>query len=155
MNPSPPLPPLSSLSWAETGHPAPETSDFLRVTDKGMRFKVHLSDIIRLEGTQSYTWIVLQDGRKFLNSVTLKVYEMQLQQQGFLRVHKKHMVNTRHISKLMEVDLTRNGVKKTCGLRLTNNEFIEWSRRRSKNQLTLAMLKTLLPETPYHYVYPS
>lgn len=50
-------------------------------------------DIVRLEASDCYTTLYLEDGRKFLSSKTIKVYEDHLPPKYFLRVHKSHLLN--------------------------------------------------------------
>ncbi len=53
-------------------------------------------DIIRLEASDSYTNIYLADGRRFMSSKNIKVYEHNLNKQMFFRTHKSHIINTMH-----------------------------------------------------------
>jgi two-component system LytT family response regulator len=61
-------------------------------------FKV--TDIIRLEGQRGYTFIYLQGKKPFIASRTLLHFEEMLQQFGFIRTHKSHLVNPRQISRI-------------------------------------------------------
>ncbi|MGB0137138.1 MAG: LytR/AlgR family response regulator transcription factor [Flavobacteriales bacterium] len=53
-------------------------------------------DIIHLEASESYTTIFLTEGRKFLSSKTIKIYEDKLNPQMFFRTHKSHIINITH-----------------------------------------------------------
>jgi len=50
-------------------------------------------DILRLEACDSYTKIFMIDGRKFMSSKNIKVYEDNLNGQIFFRTHKSHIIN--------------------------------------------------------------
>jgi two-component system, LytTR family, response regulator len=50
-------------------------------------------DILRLEACDSYTKIFMIDGRKFMSSKNIKVYEDNLNSQIFFRTHKSHIIN--------------------------------------------------------------
>lgn len=50
-------------------------------------------DIIHLEASDSYTVIYLTQGRKFVSSKNIKVYETKLNENMFFRTHKSHIIN--------------------------------------------------------------
>lgn len=54
---------------------------------------VPVSDIIRCEASNTYTYFYLQGGEKILVSQTLKEYDGLLHSHGFLRTHQSHLVN--------------------------------------------------------------
>ena len=72
-------------------------------TRSGLEIVPH-KDIVRLEGNDSYTTIFLQDGRKFLSSKTIKVYEDHLPEQHFMRVHKSHVLNLSYLKSFSRID---------------------------------------------------
>ncbi len=59
---------------------------------------VELDDIIRCESDDYYSRFFLTDGRILLISKTLKDNEVLLGNKQFLRPHKSHLVNTKHIA---------------------------------------------------------
>lgn len=59
---------------------------------------VSIDEIIRCEADSNYTRIFLKD-REVLISKTLKKIEERLKYCGFLRVHRHHLVNVKHIVK--------------------------------------------------------
>lgn len=61
-------------------------------------FKVE--DILRLEADRSYTHIHLVGKKPFIASRTLRHFEEMLNEFGFVRTHKSHLVNAAHISKI-------------------------------------------------------
>lgn len=54
---------------------------------------VRSKDIIHLEASDSYTVIYLTEGRKFVSSKNIKVYEKRLNDHMFFRTHKSHIIN--------------------------------------------------------------
>lgn len=54
------------------------------------------ADIIHLEANESYTTIHLTGDRKYLSSKTIKVYEENLNERMFFRIHKSHIINITH-----------------------------------------------------------
>jgi len=54
---------------------------------------VKSSDIIRLEASESYTRIFLNNGDKHLSSKNIRVFEQNLNPRIFFRTHKSHIVN--------------------------------------------------------------
>jgi two-component system, LytTR family, response regulator len=60
-------------------------------------YLVNIQDIIRCESTNNYTYFYLKNKSRLLITKTLKDYEELLGQQGFLRIHRSHLVNTAEI----------------------------------------------------------
>ena len=65
----------------------------------GVHFFV-VDDILRLEADSSYTNIHLVNQRPFLASKTLKHFEEMLEDFNFIRTHKSHLVNAKHITRI-------------------------------------------------------
>lgn len=65
-------------------------------TTEGVFF-FHPDEIIRCDAERSYTKFFLATGKTFVASKPLREYEELLQENGFLRVHKSHLVNTQHV----------------------------------------------------------
>ncbi len=63
---------------------------------RGLYF-VSPEDIIRLEAKSNYTNIHLRDQKIFVSAKVLKNYDRQLQPFGFIRTHRSHLVNRRHV----------------------------------------------------------
>jgi two-component system LytT family response regulator len=63
------------------------------------------SDLInRLESDSNYTHIILQDGKKYTSTKTLKEYENMLNPSVFCRVFRTSIVNLRHVDKYVKMD---------------------------------------------------
>lgn len=54
---------------------------------------VKSTDIIHLEASDSYTKIFLSEGRKYLSSKNIRVFEQSLDPKVFFRTHKSHIIN--------------------------------------------------------------
>ncbi len=65
-------------------------------TTEGVFF-FHPDEIIRCDAVRSYTKFFLSTGKTFLASKPLREYDELLQENGFLRVHKSHLVNTQYV----------------------------------------------------------
>lgn len=61
-------------------------------------FSIRPSDIIRLEASSNYTFIHFTNRRPLLIAKVLKDFEQLLGCFGFIRIHRRHLVNTAHIS---------------------------------------------------------
>lgn len=61
-------------------------------------FKVE--DILRLEADSSYTHIHLVNKKPFIASKTLRHFEEMLEEFHFIRTHKSHLVNPKHITRI-------------------------------------------------------
>ena len=57
-----------------------------------------IDEILRLEADRSYTHIHLVKKRPFIASKTLKHFEEMLEEFQFIRTHKSHLVNPKHIT---------------------------------------------------------
>ena len=85
---------------------------------------VSVDEIVRLEGCGNYTNFYLKDGTKMLVSRTLKEYEMLLDSQAFVRVHKSCIVNLGFVRKFF--------IKKEGEIELTDGHQVKISRRRAQ-----------------------
>lgn len=68
------------------------TSDSLHVID--------IQDITRCSADGSYTVFYLIDKRKIMVSRVLKEYDEMLEEFGFIRVHKSHLININHLERI-------------------------------------------------------
>jgi two-component system LytT family response regulator len=59
-----------------------------------------IEEILRLEADRSYTHIHLLNKRPFIASKTLRHFEDMLEEFGFIRTHKSHLVNPKHITRI-------------------------------------------------------
>ncbi len=59
-----------------------------------------IQDILRLEADRSYTYIHLSGKKPFIASKTLKHFEDMLDEFDFIRTHKSHLVNPKHIVRI-------------------------------------------------------
>lgn len=59
-----------------------------------------IDDILRLEADRSYTHIHLVNKKPFIASKTLKHFEEMLDEFHFIRTHKSHLVNPKHITRI-------------------------------------------------------
>ncbi len=73
---------------------APDT--LVIVTRKGDRH-LRTAEILRCEADRNYTWFHLRRGEKLLSSYPLSTYEEFLAGNEFLRVHRSHIVNVKHV----------------------------------------------------------
>lgn len=62
-------------------------------------FVVNVDDIIRCESANNYTEFILKDEKKILVSRSLKIYEAILAEQGFVRIHRSHLINLKYITR--------------------------------------------------------
>ena len=78
-----------------------EVKDFKIAVPSSAGFYFFMIDeIIRLEADSSYTHIHLVNKRPFTASKTLKHFEEMLEEFNFIRTHKSHLINPRHITRL-------------------------------------------------------
>lgn len=76
---------------------------------------VTLSEIIRCEADNTYTYFFLASSEKILVSKSLKEYADLLRPNGFLRTHQSHLVNPKYVKSWLKEDggilLLRSGEK--------------------------------------------
>jgi len=84
---------------------------------------VNNQDIVHLEASESYTSIYLTDGKKYLSSKNIKVFEENLNPNIFFRTHKSHIINFAHHLKEFNRSLGNLAV-------MSNNKQIPVSRRK-------------------------
>ncbi len=86
---------MEFLLGNKTGPEAPP-STLLIPTRSGDR-RVRTQDIVRCESDRNYTWFHLRSKEKLLSSYTLGSYEEFLAESEFIRVHRSHIVNIKHV----------------------------------------------------------
>lgn len=87
-------------------------------------------EIVRLEGESNYTRLHFTSRKPLLVSKTLKDYEELLKEHGFIRVHKSHLINKKHVT-----NYTTDGY-----LVMADHSKVEISRRRKEE--VMDMLKS-------------
>jgi two-component system LytT family response regulator len=65
---------------------------------------VSISDIVRCEADNTYTFFYLQNGDRVLISKSLKEYADLLEPNGFLRSHQSHLVNANFVKSWLKED---------------------------------------------------
>lgn len=101
-----------------------EVKDFKIAVPSAEGFYFFMVDeILRLEADKNYTHIHLQQKRPFIASKTLKHFEDLLDDFSFIRTHKSHLVNPRHVTRLSN---------NSEYLILTDGSRVEVSRRKKE-----------------------
>lgn len=98
--------------------------DYLRQNDKPVKIAlpqqhelryVLISDIVRCEAQNTYTWFFIASNDKILVSKPLKEYDELLSPHGFIRCHQTHLVNPAFVKSFLKEDggslLMNNGMK--------------------------------------------
>lgn len=83
--------------------PQPTVSKIALPMQNEIRY-VALSDIIRCEADNTYTYFFLANGEKILVSKSLKEYADLLRPKGFLRTHQSHLVNPKYVKSWLKED---------------------------------------------------
>jgi two-component system, LytTR family, response regulator len=63
-------------------------------------YLIDIQDVTRCNSDGSYTVFYLADGRKIMVSKVLKEYAEMLEDYGFIRVHKSHLININHLERI-------------------------------------------------------
>jgi len=100
---------------------APSLKDFrLAINNSDGTFFYKPQEIVRLEAESNYTRFFFTEHRPLIVAKTMKEYEELLLPHGFVRAHKSHLVNSRHV-----VSVTSDGQ-----LIMLDKTKVEISRRR-------------------------
>lgn len=92
-----PFAPLCLEALTSSTAKGQEVAGKLRIPQKCGDLYCVVSDIIRLESDGSYSTVYLANGKRYVVSKGLKVYESLLPGTDFFRVHRSHLVNMRRI----------------------------------------------------------
>ena len=65
-------------------------------TKKGFKL-IYIDSILRIEADGNYSYIYDDEGKRFVSTKNLKVFENYLESFNFLRIHNSHIVNTEKI----------------------------------------------------------
>jgi two-component system LytT family response regulator len=85
---------------------------------------VEVKNIIRCQGESNYTHLFFANRKPLLVAKTLIEFEELLQEHGFIRVHKTHLVNLSHVTAYIRNDGGR--------IVLSNGDEVAVSRRRKE-----------------------
>ena len=91
----------------------------LVVTSKNGVINIELNDIVYIEGNKNYQTVALKDGSTHEVRLSMGDLENQLQDRGFIRIHKGYLVNYVFIRKIVKNDvlLTNNKILPLAGKR--------------------------------------
>lgn len=70
----------------------------IAITEGQTHHFIKLKDIVRVEGSGSYSAFYLSDGKKFTTCKPLNAYSARLENQGFVRSHQSHLANLSYVS---------------------------------------------------------
>ena len=92
---------------------------------------IEIGKIIHFKGEGNYSHIYIENQKHFLVAKTLVEFEDLLREYSFVRIHKTHLVNLKHVSAYIKRD---GGL-----LKLSNGDMVSISRRRKES--VVEMLK--------------
>lgn len=73
----------------------PKALDRISVPTRDGYIILKNEDILHLEASDNYTMIYLENGKRHLSSKNIKIYEENLDQSTFYRIHKSHIINVK------------------------------------------------------------
>lgn len=65
---------------------------------------VTISDIVRCEASDSYTFFIIHNEERVLISRSLKEFSIALKPYGFMRTHQSHLVNPNYVKSWLKED---------------------------------------------------
>lgn len=99
-------------------------------TGQGLRL-VNAADVIRCEGDNNYSTFVVTGGESIVVCRTIREYEEILSESGFVRIHKSHLINLRHLKQYLRETQRDSGGHVV----MDNGNKVEVSRRRKDELL--------------------
>ena len=99
-------------------------------TNNGLHF-LELDGIIRLQSEANYTTFYLLEGKQIVVSKTLKNFEKLLVGENFFRPHQSHIINLKHVEKILKEDGGSLLMKGDCKIPIS----------RSKKELFMNLVK--------------
>ncbi len=100
-------------------------------TGTGLRL-VSCADVVRCEGDNNYSTFITESGEHIVVCRTVREFEDILAESGFVRVHKSHLINLRHVKQyIRETQRDSGGI-----LLMGNGNRVEVSRRRKDELLS-------------------
>ncbi|MFT4668531.1 MAG: two-component system LytT family response regulator [Ulvibacter sp.] len=88
--------------------------------------KLVLKDIVRFEGDRNYSYIHLKNGAKKLVTKTLSDLEELLDNKGFYRCHRSHIINRDHIIDAKGLSVQLSDTTKLPVSRRKKKPFLQW-----------------------------
>lgn len=85
--------------WIEDLKTAFNKSSRLKLISKDGFDMVDVNSIVYIKADANYTMFYFDDGTSKLISKTMKIFQLYLEQHGFLRIHRSHIINTSKMSK--------------------------------------------------------
>ena len=95
--------------------PLSDDATSLLVRRRGGVELVRLEQVLCASGADDYVELHLRDGRRALHDATLDELEGQLTA-GFVRAHRSHLINVRHVMRLLDGDAEGRTVELSGGL---------------------------------------
>jgi two-component system LytT family response regulator len=108
-------------------------SDKILVNSSNEIHFLEISEIVHLQSDGNYTDIFPSNQAKITSTKTLKFYEQLLEEYSFFRIHQKHLVNTKFITKFL-----KDGGGHVL---LSNGTKLEVSRRKKEDLLNQLLKK--------------
>lgn len=105
-------------------------------TANGFEF-ISISDVVRCESSDNYTYFHLKDRSKLLVSRTLLEFERLLANYYFFRIHQSHLVNLRMVKSYQKGD--------GGSITMTDNSEVEVSRRKKAELIQVMSEFAILP----------
>lgn len=99
-------------------------NDKLLILNKKTSKKVFINDVMLLRGETNYTHFILRSGTEILVARPISFFEAFLNTHGFIRVHRRYMVNTNHV---INID------NSATSLTLRSGHTAQISRRKKRN----------------------
>ncbi|MFI5173205.1 MAG: LytR/AlgR family response regulator transcription factor [Chitinophagales bacterium] len=85
-------------------HPEANKPGRITLSHTGGFTVVEIKDIIRLEADNNYTKVFAEGNKMYFVSKPLKVFEDNLKDQVFFRVHRSYIINLNHVKEFLRED---------------------------------------------------
>ena len=76
-----------------------DSDKYVRIGSKHQGEYVAKANIVYIEACESYSWIYLTDGSKFLSCKTIGFYEELFSEDSYARIHRSYLINLSYLKR--------------------------------------------------------
>ena len=76
-----------------------DNDKYVRIGSKHQGEYIPKTEILYLEACESYSWIYLTDGSKFLSCKTIGFYEELFSEDSYARIHRSYLINLSYLKR--------------------------------------------------------
>ncbi len=114
---------MNITSGEGRGSTSPDVKEYAFIWHQTDYLKIRQDEILWIEAVGSYSSVHMTNNRSMIISFHLAVVERSLPDNDFVRIHRSHVVNLRHVSSLIGNSLNVGGDLLTIGREYRNDFY--------------------------------